>query len=237
MKTDTQPNLTIRRADERFHGTLPWLESRHTFSFGEHYDPAHMGYRALRVINDDVIAPNQGFGMHPHRQMEIFTYVISGELAHKDSMGNGRTIKAGEFQYMSAGTGVSHSEVNPSSTEPVHLLQIWLMPNESGEPRYRDFDTKPLRQHDGLTLLASPDGRDETMEIRQDAEISIGHLSAGKSLAIDSDDELPYRWLHVISGEVSIAGETLKPGDAASFDGAASVDASAESEFLLFTLS
>ncbi len=229
--------MTLRRANERFHGTLPWLESYHTFSFGEHYDPAHMGYRALRVINDDVVAPGQGFGMHPHRQMEIFTYIISGELAHRDSMGNGRTISAGEFQYMSAGTGVRHSEVNPSETEEVHLLQIWLMPKESGEPRYRDFDTKPLRTRDGLTLLASPDGRDGAMAIRQDAEISIGHLGAGKTLEIGDSETLPYRWLHVISGEVAAGGEILGPGDAASFEGAATVGANAESEFLLFTLS
>ncbi|CAN5161781.1 pirin family protein [soil metagenome] len=236
MKTTDHTQLTVRRAGDRFRSKLDWLESYHTFSFGEHYDPAHMGFRSLRVINDDIVAPGKGFGAHPHRAMEIFTYIISGQLAHQDSMGNGRTISAGEFQYMSAGTGVTHSEINPSTTDPVHLLQIWILPNSDGAPRYRDFDTKPLRQQNGLTLLASPDGGDESMEIRQDAAIHIGHLGIGHSLDLPASEDRPYRWLHLIGGSLTVATTTLAPGDAASFHGNAHLKATEDAEFLVFHL-
>ena len=225
---------TIRRAADRFHSDLGWLDSRHTFSFGEHQHPDHMGYRSLRVINDDTVAPGGGFGTHGHSQMEIFSYVISGELAHKDSMGNGRTITAGEFQYMSAGTGIKHSEFNPSATEPVHFLQIWLQPNESGEPRYRDFDTKPLREKNGLTTLASGSGENA---IRQDAQIQFGHLSSGTSLTIPATEDRPYRWLHLISGEIALGEETLSPGDGASFESEMEITATTDAEFIIFHLS
>ncbi|NNC87753.1 MAG: pirin family protein [Akkermansiaceae bacterium] len=229
----TGSGVTIRRAADRFHTKAGWLDSWHTFSFGEHHDPAHMGYRQLRVINDDIVAPGQGFGMHPHRSMEIFTYIISGQLEHKDSMGNGRVIGAGEFQYMSAGDGVLHSEFNPSDTEPVQLLQIWITPKHpGGEPRYQDLDTKPLRRENGLTLLASGDGRDGSIAIRQDAEIHFGHLDAGAGLRIDP----PHTWLHLIAGEVGIGAATLAPGDGAAIDGPADLASSSRSEFLLFRL-
>ena len=172
--------ISIRRAGDRFHSNLGWLDSWHTFSFGEHHDPAHAGYRSLRVINDDTVAPGKGFGTHAHSSMEIFSYIISGELEHKDSMGNGRIIRAGEFQYLSAGSGVKHSEFNPSSTEPVHFLQIWLTPTHpGGEPCYTDIDTKPLRKQNSLALLASPTGSDSSFQIRQNAQIHYGHLTAG----------------------------------------------------------
>ena len=236
QNTATTP-LTLRRANERFHSDHGWLDTYHTFSFGDHHDPRHMGYKSLRVINDDKIAPGRGFGTHPHRSMEIFTYVISGELAHQDSMGNGRVIKAGEFQYMSAGSGVEHSEVNPSPHNPVHLLQIWITPSHpGGEPRYRDFDTKPLRQENGLTLLASPEEKNQSMAIRQEAEIHFGHLSEDQTLELSQDAERPNTWLHLISGTLELAGERLQPGDGASFEDSTTLSATTEAEFLLFRL-
>lgn len=195
-----------------------------------------MGFRSLRVINDDIIAPGKGFGTHPHSSMEIFTYVVSGQLEHKDSMGNGRIISAGEFQYMSAGRGVEHSEFNPSGRNPVHLLQIWITPNApGGEPRYSDFDTKPLRKVNGLTLLASPTGKGSSFGIRQHAEIHFGNLTKGSEMTPESS--FSHHFLHMIKGEVDIAGETLKEGDGVSFGEILPIRSSADSEFLLFALS
>lgn len=237
MQTNEATKLTVRRAGDRFHSDHGWLDTYHTFSFGEHHHPDHMGYRSLRVINDDRIAPGQGFGTHPHQSMEIFTYVIEGELQHKDSMGNGRIIKAGEFQYMSAGDGVTHSEFNPSNTDEVHLLQIWIMPTHpGGEPRYQDFDTKPLRKENGLALLATPDGGDGSIAIRQHACIHFGHLQTGATLALADDPGYPHTWIHVIKGHLSIGETTLNPGDGASTEGALSLTADTEAEFLLFKL-
>ncbi|MBK1835181.1 pirin family protein [Roseibacillus ishigakijimensis] len=232
----TTPEIFLRRANERFHTEIGWLDSWHTFSFGEHYHPEMAGFRSLRVINDDIIAPGQGFGTHPHASMEIFTYVIAGELEHKDSMGNGRIIKAGEFQYMSAGSGVTHSEFNPSAEKPVHLLQIWITPAApGGEPRYADFDTKPLRQENGLTLLASPSGAGSSFAIRQHAEIHFGHLSQGAQLSPDSP--FSHHFLHLIKGEIKIADQTLRAGDAAAFGASLPIRATEDSEFLFFALS
>jgi redox-sensitive bicupin YhaK (pirin superfamily) len=163
--------------------------------------------------------------------------VISGELEHKDSMGNGRVIKEGEFQYMSAGTGVSHSEFNPSASNPVHLLQIWITPTHpGGEPRYHDFDTKPLRQDNGLALLASPGGDNGSMAIRQHARIHFGHLAQGASLALDDDPGYPHSWLHIIKGKLKAGENTLNPGDGASFEGPLDLTAENDAEFLLFRL-
>ena len=237
MQTTTDPKLTVRRADDRFHSQFGWLDSRHTFSFGEHHHPDHMGYRSLRVINDDRVAPEGGFGTHPHHSMEIFTYVISGELEHKDSMGNGRVIKEGEFQYMSAANGVTHSEFNPSSENAAHFLQIWITPaSPGGEPRYHDFDTKPLREENGLALLASPGGDKGSMAIRQHAQIHFGNLAEGASLPLAEDKNYPLSWLHVIKGELKAGKITLKPGDGASFEGALDLSAGSDTEFLLFRL-
>lgn len=236
MQTSTPSQVITRRSKDRFHSDLGWLNSRHSFSFGEHYDPEHMGYRSLRVINDDTVAPGKGFGTHGHSSMEIFSYVISGQLEHKDSLGNGRIIKAGEFQYMSAGAGVKHSEFNPSSDEPVQFLQIWITPtHEGGEPRYADFDTKPLRKANGLTLLASPTGRESSFGIRQHAEIHFGHLESGASLTPES--KFSHHYLHLIKGEIKIAGETLTAGDGASFREVPEIQALVETEFLFFALS
>src|SRR5436309_2284250 len=164
--------ITIRSADERGVTEFGWLDSRHSFSFGDYHDPEHMGFRSLRVINDDRVRPGQGFGMHPHRDMEILTWVLEGALEHKDSMGSGSLIRPGEIQIMSAGTGVLHSEVNPSDTEPVRLLQIWLLPEKRGlPPRYdqRRFEDRELRAR--LRPIATPDARDGSVLIHQDASV------------------------------------------------------------------
>lgn len=193
MNPTTQNNITIRRSDERGHADHGWLVAKHSFSFADYYDPAHMAYRSLRVINEDRIAPGKGFGTHPHSDMEIFTYIISGKLEHKDSMGNGRTIEAGQFQYMSAGEGVLHSEFNPSPDEETHLLQIWITPRKSGgEPRYADMDTRGLRKKNALTLFASAGGRDGSIAMRQDAEVHYGHLGKDQSLPLTPPETMPH---------------------------------------------
>ena len=235
----TSPTLHVRRSNERGTADHGWLQARFTFSFGDYYDPEHMGYRSLRVINNDTIAPGGGFPTHPHRSMEIFTYIISGQLEHSDSMGNGRVIKAGEFQYMSAGSGVQHSEFNPSQDTPTTLLQIWITPAQSGgEPRYGDMNANQLKRENALTLFASGDGRDGSFAMRQHAEIYFGNLSAGHSLDVPAS-ELDGTWLHLIKGQVSFLGDSLQPGDSVSIDHSApgfSLAAFEDAEFLLFKL-
>src|SRR4026207_2409533 len=165
--TISEPKIVKRSANERGKTELGWLHSRHTFSFGNYFDPDHMGFRSLRVINDDVVEAGQGFGEHPHRDAEIFSYVIDGELEHQDSMGNGRVIKAGDLQYISAGRGLSHSEFNPSATNPVHFLQIWLMPKVSGgEPRYAEKSLGEEARPNDLTLLFAGEPREGAVGIR-----------------------------------------------------------------------
>ncbi|BDS08925.1 quercetin 2,3-dioxygenase [Oceaniferula spumae] len=238
MKTDNPTKISILRADERGHAGHGWLDSWHTFSFADYYDPAHMGYHSLRVINEDTIAPGKGFGMHPHSSMEIFTYIISGQLEHEDSMGNGRVIKAGEFQYMSAGEGVMHSELNPSVSEPVHLLQIWITPNQDGgSPRYADMDTNAIKQNNALTLFASGDGKNGSFEMRQHAEIYFGQLETGATLTQDCNDQLPHMWLQMIKGELELDGNILHAGDAVALENSQlALQAKSDSEFLLFQL-
>jgi redox-sensitive bicupin YhaK (pirin superfamily) len=235
----SSPTLTIRRSGDRGTADHGWLQARFTFSFADYHDPAHMGYRSLRVINNDTIAPGGGFPSHPHRSMEIFTYVISGQLEHRDSMGNGRVIEAGEFQYMSAGSGVVHSEFNPSQDTPTELLQIWITPQQSGgEPRYGDMNTNQLKKENSLTLFASQDGRGKSFAMRQNAEIYFGHLSQGHTLTTPASN-MDGTWLHLIKGRLSVLGETLEAGDSASVDGSAEgfpLEASADAEFLLFKL-
>jgi redox-sensitive bicupin YhaK (pirin superfamily) len=234
--TANQTTIQVRRAHDRFHSNHGWLNSFHTFSFGGHDHPDHRGFGSLRVINDDTVSPGQGFGSHPHSSMEIFSYVISGELEHKDSMGNGRTIKAGEFQYLSAGSGVVHSEFNPSPANPVHFLQIWLQPNTpGGDPRYHDYDLLAQAAGRPLTLIASQDGRDDSIAIRADGEIHFGHLQAGESLAPSSPRK--GHWIHLISGALTIQGEFLAPGDGAALKGdLPNLESSQESSFFLFSL-
>lgn len=231
--------LSIRRSEERGHADHGWLDARHSFSFADYHDPDHMSYRALRVINEDTIAPGKGFGMHPHKSMEIFTFIKEGSLRHEDSMGNGREIQAGEFQYMSAGSGVLHSEVNPSPDTPTKLLQIWLTPAQpGGEPRYQDFQVASVERSDGLALLASPDGRNDSIAIRQNAEIFHGLLSQSQTIALPEDSDRPYIWLQLVRGELAVGGESLAAGDALAIDHAPlQLTATLETEFLLFNLS
>lgn len=219
---NTTARWTLRRSDERGHADHGWLESRHSFSFADYYDPAHTGFRSLRVINEDRVAPGGGFPTHPHRDMEIFSYVVSGQLAHRDSMGNERTLVPGEVQLMSAGSGVTHSEFNPSSDEPVHFLQIWIHPRERGlEPSYTEWQTASSKRG-AFDLLISPDGREGSAAIAQEAEVSRLLLEAGGH----ADYEVrPGRglWLQLIRGRLTVDGETLEPGDAASTETAGPV--------------
>ena len=243
MKTKTiqataVPVIVKRAAGARGQAELGWLHSRHTFSFGNYFDPDHMGFRSLRVINDDVVEPGRGFGEHPHRDAEIFSYVIEGELEHKDSLGNGRVIKAGDLQYISAGSGVIHSEFNPSRKNPVHFLQIWLMPGTGGgEPRYAEKSLGEAARPNQLTLLFAGEPRDGAVAIRANADIYFGRLDAGRQLGYVP---APGRaqWLHVISGDVSVLGENLGPGDGASVENARALElkSSAGAQFLLFDL-
>lgn len=230
--------LTIRKATERGHAQHGWLDSWHTFSFADYYDPEHMGFRSLRVINDDRVAPSMGFPTHPHRDMEIFSYVLKGRLAHKDSMGNARELKPGEIQLMSAGRGVTHSEFNPSQSEEVHLLQIWLQPATRGlTPSYTEW--RPLPEHDATRklLVISPDGRDGSATIHQDADVYLLKLQPG--------DEVEHQlaegrgaWLHVAEGGLALNGTDLTAGDAASTEsaGALKIRATAPTQALLFDL-
>jgi hypothetical protein len=228
---------TIRKANDRGRTKWDWLDSRHTFSFGEYFDPQHLGFRSLRVINDDLVQPGQGFGTHPHRDMEILTYVLSGQLAHRDSMGNGRTIETGELQAMSAGRGITHSEFNASEQVPVHFLQIWITPDERGlTPSYSEW--KPNGPADRpLKLLASPTGADGSVRIHQDARLYLGELAAHES---SRHALAPGRgaWLHLIEGRVVSGSTTLSPGDALGVEEESSVEIAAQepSRFLLFDL-
>src|SRR5690349_11005620 len=236
VKTET--TVVKRPAAARGTTEFGWLHSRHTFSFGNFFDPDQMGFRSLRVINDDVVEAGRGFGEHPHRDAEIFSYVIEGELQHKDSMGNGRVIKAGDLQYISAGNGVLHSEFNPSRTNRVHFLQIWLMPRESGgKPRYAEKALGKDAKPNTLTLLFAGEPRDGAVEIRADADIYFGKLDAGKQLVHQS---APGRgqWVHVISGELALLGQNLKPGDGLAIENVTSLELQSQSgaAFLLFDL-
>ena len=237
-QTPTTSKATLRRSGERGHLDHGWLNAKHSFSFGDYYDPAHMSYASLRVINEDHIAPGKGFGMHSHSAMEIFTYIISGELEHQDSMGNGRVIKAGEFQYMSAGSGVMHAEKNPSSDEEVHLLQIWITPDQTGgDPLYADMDTHAVKRKNDLTLFASGDGRNGSQKIRQHAEIFFGHLGKHASLSALPDGKFDQHYLQLIKGKLLLAGNLLMPGDAVMIDGTApAIQAKRDTEFLYFNL-
>jgi len=229
--------MTIRRANERGHAEHGWLDTYHTFSFADYYDPQWMGFRSLRVINDDLVMPGMGFGTHPHRDMEIITYILSGSLEHKDSMGNGRVIRPGEVQYMSAGTGVQHSEFNPSSDEAVHLLQIWIQPDIKGvQPRYAEKsfkDAPPGR----LNLVASKTGRDGSIAIHQDADLWLAKLEVGEFVKHQLAPKR-HAWVHVAEGEVALNGNTLKGGDAAACSEETTIELSAhtKAQILLFDL-
>lgn len=228
---------TIRRSAERGHANHGWLESYHSFSFADYYDPRWMGFRSLRVINDDIVMPGGGFGTHPHRDMEIITYVLSGSLEHKDSMGNGRVIRAGDLQYMAAGTGIQHSEFNPAPDEAVHLLQIWIQPDQRGvKPRYAEksfADATPGTLH----LVTSKTGRDGSIAIHQDADLWLARLNTGDRVthALASGR---HAWIHVAEGELTLNGEILGPGDAAAVNdtGVLELTGTQPAQVLLFDL-
>jgi quercetin 2,3-dioxygenase len=229
--------MTIRKSDERGHANHGWLDSRFTFSFAEYYDPQHMGFRALRVINDDHIAAGAGFGMHPHRDMEIISYVLDGALQHQDSMGNGSVIRKGDFQYMAAGSGVRHSEFNPSDKEETHLLQIWIVPERKGvKPRYGEkhlASKLPGKLH----LVASRTGREDSIAIHQDADLFLARLKAGDTVEHALRPER-HAWVHVAEGAVTLNGQALKAGDAAALsnEGRIALAAKQPAQVLLFDL-
>jgi redox-sensitive bicupin YhaK (pirin superfamily) len=230
--------ITLRRANERGHAEHGWLESFHTFSFADYHDPAHMGFRALRVINEDRVQPGRGFATHGHRDMEILSYVLSGALAHRDSLGNGSTIRPGDVQRMSAGTGVTHSEFNPSPSELVHFLQIWLLPEAPGvEPSYEQRHFPLAERRDRLRLVASRGGRDGSVRIHQDADVFVSVLGGGASV------EHPLRagrhaWVQVARGRADLGGIPLVAGDGAavSEETTLRLASAGETELLLFDL-
>jgi quercetin 2,3-dioxygenase len=229
--------LTVRKAQDRGHANHGWLDTYHTFSFAGYYDPAHLGFRTLRVINDDTVAPGAGFGTHPHRDMEIITYVLSGAVEHKDSMGHGRVIRPGEFQYMAAGTGILHSEFNPSRTEAGHFLQIWIVPDhERAKPRYEERAMAHARTG-ALHLVASKSGRDGSIAINQDADLHLVRLRAGDRVAHVLQPGR-HAWIHVAEGQVGCNGQSLQGGDGAAISGEAQVELAATrtSQVLLFDL-
>ncbi len=237
MKTTTT-EVTIRRAGDRGHADHGWLVSNHSFSFADYYDPAHMGFRTLRVINDDRVAPGQGFGTHPHRDMEIFSYVLEGSLAHQDSMGNVRALKPGQIQLMSAGTGVTHSEFNPSAGELTHFLQIWIVPRQRGlAPSYTEWHPAAGHAAAPKVLLISPDGRDGSATIHQDADVYRLRLKAGETVTHELKSGRG-AWLQVVAGELAFNGAELATGDGASTEtpGRLTFTAKRPAEALLFDL-
>jgi redox-sensitive bicupin YhaK (pirin superfamily) len=229
--------ITLRPSAARGHADHGWLDTFHTFSFADYYDPAHMSFRSLRVINEDRVAPGMGFGTHPHRDMEILTYILSGQLSHKDSMGHGRTITAGQLQAMSAGTGITHSEFNDSRSEPVHLLQIWIMPDRKGHtPRYAEWSPTPDADRIS-TLLASPDARENSAAIHQDALLYLLKIPAS---AETTHALAPGRaaWLQVMRGTVTLNSHVLSAGDGAAVEDetALTIRTQSGAEALLFDL-
>ena len=215
----SQGMITIRPADARGHFDHGWLDTRHTFSFADYHDPQHMGFRALRVINEARVRPGEGFGTHGHRDMEILTYVLEGRLAHRDSMGTGSTIGPGEVQRMSAGTGVLHSEFNASDAEPVHFLQIWILPERYGtRPGYEQRRFPEEERRGTLRLVASRDGAQGSVTIHQDVRVYAGILGAGERATLDLSDGR-HAWVQVASGGVHLNGHALAAGDGAAITG------------------
>jgi redox-sensitive bicupin YhaK (pirin superfamily) len=227
--------ITIRKGGDRGHFDHGWLDTYHTFSFADYHDPAHMGFRALRVINDDRVEAGRGFGTHGHRDMEIITYVLEGELSHQDSMGNGSVIRPGEVQRMSAGTGVMHSEKN-TSDELVHLLQIWILPERhSITPSYEQKVFPPAERDGRLRLVASHDGRDGSVTIHQDADLYTTTLRDGASVTQNLRPGR-YGWVHVARGNVTVNGQPLAAGDGAAIEAEPRVTIAGDGEVLLFDL-
>lgn len=230
--------ITVRRANERGHANHGWLNTYHTFSFSSYRDPKHVHFRALRVMNEDFVQPGQGFGTHPHDNMEIVTYVLEGALEHRDSMGNGEVLRPGEFQRMSAGTGITHSEFNPSADEPVHLYQIWLFPEEKEiEPSYEQKRFDETERHNQLRLVASRDAAEGSLRIHQDARIYLSSLDGGQSVG-HTINAGRHAWLQVLRGAVSLNGQELQTGDGAavSEESSLTIAADGDAEVMLFDL-
>lgn len=230
--------IRVRRAHERGQADHGWLQSQHTFSFADYRDANQMGFRSLRVMNDDRVAPGQGFGSHPHRDMEILSYVLEGQLEHRDSLGNGAVIGPGEFQRITAGEGIVHSEFNPSETAPVHFYQVWIKPRERAlPPRYEELSLADAPD-DRLVLAASPDGRDGSLTLQQDATVWLGRLASGVTVGHATEPERGV-WVQTLAGSIEVAGERLAAGDGAALEDETTVTiraADAGAELLLFDL-
>ena len=230
--------IQIRKASDRGHANHGWLNTYHTFSFSTYRDPNHMGFRSLRVMNEDWVAAGQGFGTHPHQDMEIVTYVLEGALEHKDSMGNGEVLYPGEFQRMTAGTGITHSEFNPSAGEPVHLYQIWLYPDQKGlTPSYEQKRFPEAGRENQLRLVASRDATDGSLRIHQDACIFLSKLEAGNEVSHPIEPGR-HAWLQVLRGAVTLDNHSLTTSDGAAISGEAKVTirATTDAEIMLFDL-
>jgi len=230
--------LQKRPANERGGGDHGWLNTRHTFSFNDYYDPEYMGFRVLRVINEDRVQPGQGFGTHGHRDMEIISYVLEGALAHKDSLGTGSVLRPGEFQHMTAGTGIRHSEFNPSETELVHFYQIWIVPERQGlRPSYQQRAFPEDERRGRLRVVASPDGRDGSLTIRQDAQVFLASLGENQEVTHELERGR-YAWLQVLRGALQLNGLDLAAGDgvAVSEEPALVIRATKSSEVMLFDM-
>jgi quercetin 2,3-dioxygenase len=230
--------ITVRHAHERGHAQHGWLESYHTFSFADYYDPRHIGFRALRVINEDRVQPGKGFGTHPHRDMEIISYVLEGALEHRDSLGTGSIVTPGEVQRMSAGTGVTHSEFNHSRSEPVHFLQIWILPEQNGLPPSYEQRTFPAEEKQGkLRLVASHDGREGSVRIHQAVDLYVSMLTPGEVVTHRLTSGR-YAWIQVVRGAITLNDTTLSVGDgvAVSEESLLAVTAQDQAEVLLFDL-
>ena len=230
--------INIRRSEQRGGGNFGWLNTRHTFSFDTYHDPDFMGFRSLRVINEDVVQAGEGFPTHPHRDMEIITYVLEGALGHKDSLGTGSVIRPGDGQRMSAGSGIRHSEMNASDTDPVHLLQIWILPNRRGiEPSYEQKSFPTEDKQGKLRVIASPDGENGSVTINQDAKLYVSLLAPGQRVTHELPKER-YAWLQVAKGSVELNGKLLQQGDGAavSDEERLSIEGKQDAEVLLFDL-
>lgn len=231
-------NFKVRRAGDRGYANRDWLESYHSFSFANYYDPEYMQFSVLRVINDDIIAPDRGFGMHPHRDMEIITYMLRGELQHRDSIGYSSVIKAGDVQRMTAGTGIAHSEMNASNAEPTHLLQIWVLPERLGlQPSYEEKHFSSAQKLNQWCLIVDSDGRDGALKINQDIQLYAAILNPKQGLSYKFGDKRSV-YLHVAQGDVVVSGQALVAGDALMINGAAEIEVKAhiQAELLLFDL-
>ena len=230
--------ITVRKAQERGHANHGWLDSHHTFSFANYYDPKHMGFRALRVINEDRVSPGMGFGTHGHRDMEIITYVLEGAIEHKDSIGTGSVIRPGEVQRMSAGTGIMHSEFNHSKNEPVHFLQIWLLPEKEGlPPSYEQQNFSPAKTPGKLHLVAARDGRENAVTVHQDVDLYAAALKEGDRISYTLKPQR-HAWVQVARGAITLNGLALDTSDGAAISNETDVviEATTDAEILLFDL-